>query len=135
LITANCCEETELKWDKYCWTSLLEPILLKSCTTVDRVEKLFEEGEAYSRRVVRATEAAALGKVQAEAAVRRLEAMHALLATAPAVDRRASILRIVWEWSCFVRRKARLPAPAEQRSNIRRSQAGRYRLFHEKGGG
>jgi hypothetical protein len=79
--------------------------LLKSCTTVDRVEKLFEEGEAYSRRVVRATEAAALGKVQAEATMRRLEAMRVLLATAPAVDRRASILKIVREWSCFVRRR------------------------------
>lgn len=38
LMMANCCEETELKWERYCWTSRLEPMLLKSWTTVDRVE-------------------------------------------------------------------------------------------------
>jgi hypothetical protein len=45
LITANCWEETELKWERYCWTSRFEPMLLNSCTTVDRVDDWGSVGE------------------------------------------------------------------------------------------
>ena len=39
LMTANCCDETEEKCERYCWTSRLEPMLESNCTTVLRVEK------------------------------------------------------------------------------------------------
>ena len=90
---------------------------------MDRVEKLFE-GAVYSRLAVRAMAVAAFGRVRAVAEGRRLVAVRALLATAPAVERRASILRVVFEWRLIVRvGKALLPALAEQRSDVRRSQA------------
>jgi hypothetical protein len=59
---------------------------------------------------------ATFGKVRAEVEGRWLAALRALLATAPAVERRASISGIIYEWR-FVWRveEALLPAPAEQR--------------------
>jgi hypothetical protein len=98
LITANCCEETELKWDRYCWTSLFEPMLLSSCTTVDRVEKLSEAGDAYSLRDVRATAVADLVRFRAEDEGSRLAAVRALLTTVPAAERTESISRRVSVW-------------------------------------
>ena len=48
-MTANCCEETELKCERYCWTSLFEPMLLSNCTTVERVERWASADEEYAR--------------------------------------------------------------------------------------
>merc|ERR1711939_1032140 len=88
LMTANCCEETELKCDKYCWTSRFEPMLLSNCTTVERVDRLLEG----------ATAAVAFGKVRAALKGRRLAAVRALLATAPAVERMDNISNMGLEW-------------------------------------
>jgi len=109
-------------------------MLLSSCTTVERVEKLSEEGAEYSRRDVSVREAAALGNVRAEFVGRRLAAVRALLATAPVVERSASISRFVCERRLSIKgRKALPPAPTEQRTGSRVSQAaGRARLFHEE---
>lgn len=96
-MTANCCEETELKCDKYCWTSRFEPMLLSNCTTVDRVDRLLE-GAEYSLLLVRATAAVAFGKVRAALKGRRLAAVRALLATAPAVERMDNISNMGLEW-------------------------------------
>lgn len=51
-MTANCWEDTELKCERYCWTSLFEPILLSNCITVDRVESFSSAGDEYARREV-----------------------------------------------------------------------------------
>ena len=67
--------------------------MLSNCTTVDLVEK-FAEGAEYSRLPVRATAVAAFGTVRAHAEGSR-EA--ALLATALAEDRRASIVSVISE--------------------------------------
>ncbi len=69
-------------------------MLLSNCTTVDRVERLLD-GAEYSRLLVRTTATVALGMVRAEVEGRRLATVRALLATAPAVERIASILKIV----------------------------------------
>lgn len=60
---------------------------------MERVEKLSEAGDAYSRLELRATVAAAFGRVRVEeeVGIRRV-AVRALLATAPAVARRDSIV-------------------------------------------
>lgn len=68
-------------------------MLLSNCTTVDRVDKLLE-GAEYSLLFVRATAAVAFGRVRAAPKGRRLAAVRAFLATAPAVDRIDSILNM-----------------------------------------
>lgn len=65
-------------------------MLLNSWTTVDRVEKLSEEF-AYSRLDLRDKATEAFGKALIEGT--RPVIVRALLATAPAVDRTASILK------------------------------------------
>ena len=93
-------------------------MLLSSCTTVDRVEKL-SEGAAYCRLEVRVTAVTAFGRLRAELEGTRLAAVTALLAIAPAVERRASISRFLYEWRVLVRdRKVCLPAPKEQHSVV-----------------
>ncbi len=52
LMTANCCEETEVKCERYCCTSRLEPMLLSSWTTVERVENWESAGDVYCRRLI-----------------------------------------------------------------------------------
>lgn len=49
-LPANCCDETEEKWLRYCCTSRLEPILLSNWMTVERVVKEEPLGEAKFRR-------------------------------------------------------------------------------------
>ena len=63
LMTANCCEETDVKCERYCWTSRLEPILLSSWTTVERVENCEWAGEVYCRRNVLWIVKAAIGRL------------------------------------------------------------------------
>jgi hypothetical protein len=70
-------------------------MLLSNCTTVERVEKLSEEGAEYSRICERATAVAALGRDRTEVGERRLVTIRALLAAAPVVHRRASISKFV----------------------------------------
>jgi hypothetical protein len=72
----------------------LEPILLRSCTTVDRVERLSVEGAEYPRLDVRAKDTAAFGIVRTAVDGALPAIVRALLAAAPAVDRRASIMRV-----------------------------------------
>jgi len=76
-------------------------MLLNSCTTVDRVEKLSEEGAEYPRLLVNATAVAAFGRVRAEG--RRIAARPVLLATAPVVERRANISRFCIRADMIVR--------------------------------
>lgn len=59
------------------------------------MEKLSVAGDAYCLLEVRATEAATLGIVRLEEVGNRLTAVRALLATAPADERRESIARIL----------------------------------------
>ena len=91
-------------------------MLLSSCTTVDRVEKL-SEGAAYCLLELRVTAVTAFGTVRAELAETRAADDAALLATAPAEERIASISGCVYEWTVCARgRKSFLPAPQEQRN-------------------
>lgn len=91
-------------------------MLLSNCTTVDLVE-MFPGGAEYCRLLVRATAVAAFGRVRADVDGSRLAAVQALLATAPAVVRRDSILCMVEVGILeFEDRKTLLPAPAEQTS-------------------
>lgn len=88
--------------------------MLSNCTTVDRVAKL-SEGAVYCLLEERVTAVTAFGRVRAELEGTRLAAVTALLPTAPAVERRASISRYVYEWRVFARDwKGCLPAPGEQ---------------------
>ena len=66
--------------------------MLSSWTTVDRVEKL-SEGAAYCRLEARVTAVTAFGRVRAELAETWLADVTALLAIAPAEERRVSISR------------------------------------------
>lgn len=70
LMTANRCEDTDVKCDRYCWTSLLEPTLLRVWMTMPRVLRsvscLVEVERA--RRVQSASRA--LATIGAAAAVR-----------------------------------------------------------------
>ena len=101
-------------------------MLLSNWTTVERVEKL-SDGAVYCRLEERVTAVAAFGRVRAEL---RAAVVTVFLATAPAVDRKASILRFVYEWRVFVRdRKGCLPAPEEQRSGVRNPKQERMRSF------
>lgn len=95
-MTANCWEETELKCDRYCWTSLLEPMLLKSWTTVDLVEGC-SEGEEYDRRLERCWAASGVYEILAvrrarkergrvEEVVARVTARVAAAVAAPIAD-------------------------------------------------
>tara|TARA_R110002060_G_scaffold43516_5_gene54936 strand:+ start:657 stop:1001 length:345 start_codon:yes stop_codon:yes gene_type:complete len=72
-------------------------MLLSNCTTVERVDRLLE-GAEYSLLLVRATAAVAFGKVRAALKGRRLAAVRALLATAPAVERMDNISNMGLEW-------------------------------------
>ncbi len=67
-------------------------MLLSSCTTVDLVEKLSDDGAEYCRLPVMATAVAAFGRVLEGT---HLAAVRALRATAPAVDRIASIVSVL----------------------------------------
>lgn len=49
-VPANCCDETEEKWLRYCCTSRLEPMLLSNWMTVERVEREEPVGDAKPRR-------------------------------------------------------------------------------------
>ena len=49
-VPANCCDETEEKWLRYCCTSRLDPMLLSNCMTVERVVREDPAGEAKCRR-------------------------------------------------------------------------------------
>jgi hypothetical protein len=86
---------------------------------------LSEDEAEYSRLWETAAVAADLGRVRAGLVGSRMAAVRAaLLATAPAVDRRASILRLWEEWRVSSQVvKARPPAPREHRVNSRVSQA------------
>lgn len=99
-------------------------MLLSNCTTVDLVE-IFPAEAAYSRLLLRATAAAALGKFRAVVEGSRMAIVRAPLATTPAEDRRANIVSMVMEWRFGFEnrnRKGRLPT-AGQLSCRRSSQA------------
>ena len=49
-VPANCWEETEEKWLRYCCTSRFEPMLLSNWITVERVVRDESAGEAKCRR-------------------------------------------------------------------------------------
>lgn len=108
-------------------------MLLSNWTTVDRVEKL-SEGAAYCLLEVSVTAVTAFGRVRAELEWTRLTAVVALLATAPAVDRRASISRYADEWRVFVRGEE-FPQLLKSRDVVFEVQpAALCRLDHERRG-
>ena len=51
LTTANCCDETDLNWERYCSISLLELTLPSKLRNAERVEAVsrLSEVEAYDR--------------------------------------------------------------------------------------
>jgi len=69
---------------------------------------------------VSVTEAAAFGKVRTEAEGNREVAVRALLAIAPAAERRDSISNSAGEWRllCWGKKKVLLSAPTEQREKV-----------------
>jgi hypothetical protein len=111
-------------------------MLLSNCTTVDRVEKLSDDGAEYSRLWERAAGVAALGRVRAVLIDSRIAVVQALLATTLAVERRDSISSVSesGDWD-LTGMKALPPAPVEHRVDIRVSQARPGGLSHETGGG
>lgn len=71
-MTAKRCDDTEVKCDKYCWTSLLEPTLLRVWMTMPRVLRsvscLVEVERAARRETSARRELAMAGAVVREVA-------------------------------------------------------------------
>ncbi len=56
LMTTNCCEETKLKCEKYCWISRLKSMLLSNWITIERVKNWMSEKEKCRRALIASKE-------------------------------------------------------------------------------